>query len=370
MQRLVESTASRSASNSRSGSGGGSKGLRMKLFLMAVGAFAFAFCFLNPAVNTTEIELGEPIASPPRGVEKPAEEEGGNHVIEGSPKPPALVSVVAPPPLHADEVPFLEPWGYNADRNVPRWKAISESIRNDPLRPFTLVDYGADQGYFSASVAHFFLQSYVFALELGGSGGEIWNKNKPKKKDVLTIQEEHIDGLNLRNMMICQARMHQDHFVKFNEMKAKSDYQLMLSVFHWFDLPDRPAFEKAVTDLFRNAHTTFIELPTIGDNSELIRKQVGYSRFSKWYDGRSDVGQILQDAADAHHLPVKITKILESKWIRWTREVYRVDLIEDDYDKEGKNVVELFHCEDRRKVYGCESRARFSNCRDIYGEGA
>lgn len=300
--------------------------------------------------------------------------------------PSAVAGAVARPMILE-----LPPWGYNRDRNTPRWRAIYASIAADQRRMvlpngqprhFTLVDYGADQGYFSISVAKFFPQALVMGLEMGGVGGEIWKRNKRRDgkdvidADVLAVQEGKIAELGVKNMLICQTKVEPGHFFALNGQRLISDYQLVLSVFHWFRLPDRAAFERTVTALFRNARTTFIELPTMGDGSALIRKQVGWEFFSKWYDNRNDIAEILSAAAKNQGLQVRVTRVIGVRWIRWEREVFRVDVIpssaslsssspadaptrpvDGSFDKEG------FGCAARQKIYGCNlSRALHNKC--------
>jgi hypothetical protein len=266
------------------------------------------------------------------------------------------------------EIPELAPWGYNADRNVPRWKAIyrsiaSDAFSHDPTHPLSVIDHGADQGYFAVSMAKFFPHATVIGLELGGAGGMIWVKGKQlAKTDVLRDQEGHLDRNQLSNVIICQTRMHQRHFFALRAARSVVDYQLMLSVFHWFDLKTRDAFEEAVAALFATARTTFIELPIVGDKSKLIRDQVGYENFVKWYDGRDDIGQILMDAAKNQRIQVRVQKILSSKWVKWTRDVFRVDYF-GPVGSDDLAIPASFQCEKRLEVYGCNmTRKRFLSC--------
>lgn len=239
-------------------------------------------------------------------------------------------------------------WGYNKDRNIPRWKAISTSIAGDNRQgAFTVVDYGADQGFFSISTAAAFPTARVIGLELGGVGGEIWKKKN--SQDVLEIQEQKVKELRVEGrMMICQTMVKPEHFSALEAVHSVSDYQYVLSVFHWFDLKTREDFEKTIAALLRNSKTTFIELPTIGDNSKLIRQQVGWENFVKWYDGRTDTGIILREAAEAHNIVVKVTPIASVPWIRWTRVVHRIDVVDE-------TVSSTLLCKERRQIYGCNT---------------
>ena len=251
---------------------------------------------------------------------------------------------------------MIPAWGYNKDRNIPRWKAISASIAGDHRQSaFTVVDYGADQGYFSISTAATFPLSRVIGLEMGGVGGEIWKKKN--SQEVLDIQEQKIKELGVEGrMMICQTMVKPDHFFALETARSVSDYQYVLSVFHWFDLKTRADFEKAIAALLRNAKTTFIELPTIGDNSKLIRQQVGWEHFVKWYDGRTDTGIILREAAEAHNIVVKVTAIATVPWVKWTRVVHRIDVVD-------ASASSSLMCKERRQIYGCNpARSLHQSC--------
>jgi hypothetical protein len=254
----------------------------------------------------------------------------------------------------------IQAWGYNSDRNVPRLAAIEAAIAADwkdaSGAEFTLVDYGADQGYFSITLAHKFPRSRVISVEMGGVGGEIWKKKGTL--DVIAIQEDMAKQHGVTNMRICQTKVLPTMFDALNAANINHRYQLVLSVFHWFELPTRAAFEHAITNLFKNAATTFIELPTIGDRSAEIRGQVGWKNFERWYDGRNDIGVILADAAKSANLRVRVTMLVSVPWAKWSRDLYRVDV-------EGFPVGPSDSPDDcvvRRKTYQCATHPRLGLC--------
>jgi hypothetical protein len=254
----------------------------------------------------------------------------------------------------------VESWGYNSHRNIPRMTAIEAAIKSDWKDPshaeFTLVDYGSDQGYFAITLAQKFPRSHVISIEMGGVGGEIWKKEG--SVDVLVIQENMANERDVTNMRICQTKVLPTMFDELNAANVKHRYQLVLSVFHWFALPTRAAFEHAITNLFKNAATTFIELPTIGDRSEAIRKQVGWENFEKWYDGRDDIGVIIADAAKSANLRVRVTKLVSVPWVKWSRDMYRVD-VEGFSVRPSDGAKE---CSARRATYQCATRQRLELC--------
>ena len=360
--------------------------MHMPIVLLCIGLAAYIALFLLPYAATDDLPEGRPADSnvalvPPLSkIRLTQQPHAGSSVdsssnsaasgllnsesLQGAKSAAGLSSVSlvqSPSALRPGEVPSLHPWGYNKDRNLARWKALYVSIAADARQRFTLIDYGADQGYFSISVAKFFPDAFVMGLEMGGCGGEIWKKHC----DVLLIQEQQLLQRRVTNMRICQAKMHQKQFAALAKASMTHDYQFVLSVFHWFDLKSRDEFEVALVDLLRNAKTTFIELPTIGDDGPIIRKQVNYESFKKWYDGRTNIGEIIKQAADRHSLQVNTTLLVSLPWAqKYTRDVYRVDQLALGG---VSTAVERssFRCRERREIYGCNTaRAKFNECPD------
>jgi hypothetical protein len=346
MQRLLEQKSpylKHTASSHR---------MHIPLVLLCIGLAAYIALFLLPYAATDDPPHRQPqlVTVLPQS-EIVASSSGSS----GSAKEPFDASTA----LRSGEVPSLHPWGYNKDRNLARWKPLYASIAADQRNRFTLIDYGSDQGFFSVSVAKFFPQSLVMGLEMGGCGGEIWKKHC----DVLLIQERQLRERQLSNMIICQTKMHQDHFRDLAAKAIISDYQFVLSVFHWFNLRTREDFEAALVDLLRNAKTTFIELPTIGDDGPIIRKQVNYESFKRWYDGRTNVGTIIAESATRHQLVVNVTLLVSLPWAeKYTRDVYRVDQLGMGA-RSAPIDRSAFRCEDRRKIYGCNTaRTLYNAC--------
>ena len=224
--------------------------------------------------------------------------------------------------------------------------------------------YSADEGYFSISTAFSFPESKVIAIDMGGVGGSIWKKNH----DVLRVQEEKARKYEVGDRFtICQTAAKPDHFFGLSKAGTGHDYQFVLSVFHWFTMETRQDFEKVIVALFKNAKTTFIELPIAGDFGERFMKQVGSAYFTKWYDGRSDIYQIITDSLKAQGVGGSVSKIGSVKWLPgdkkkgekdWDREVFRVDIHDDPLD---------FDCPAHFKLYDCKpsttpKSVEFSKC--------
>eukprot|EP00756_Hemistasia_phaeocysticola_P016041 Hpha_TRINITY_DN15451_c2_g3::TRINITY_DN15451_c2_g3_i2::g.174844::m.174844 len=295
-------------------------------------------------------------------------EEGTHAVVEETRNGGGGAEARSPPPI---ETPFLKSWGYNHKRNVPRWGFLHKEIAadGDVNRPFSLVDYGSDEGFFSISVAKAFPRSLVIGVEMGGVGGSIWVKQG--QKDVLKVTEGKIreHGVQPRVVM-CQTGVGPQHFSALANAGARHDYQFVLSVFHWFSMPDRTSFEEVLVTMLSNAKTTFIELPIVGDRGTRFSKQVGWDKFLRWYDGRSDIGEILRDSLKARGVEGTVKKIGGVKWYPadpkrgetkdWMRETYRVDV---------PSASGRWDCEQHFKLYGCNrttspAPVRYSKCPD------
>eukprot|EP01062_Namystynia_karyoxenos_P068231 TRINITY_DN625_c0_g1_i1.p1 TRINITY_DN625_c0_g1~~TRINITY_DN625_c0_g1_i1.p1 ORF type:complete len:411 (+),score=107.23 TRINITY_DN625_c0_g1_i1:74-1234(+) len=276
----------------------------------------------------------------------------------------------------AGKTPFLQPeWGYNKKRNHARWAFIHKEIAMDGVgdRKLSLVDYGSDEGYFSISVAHAFPRSVVMGVELGGVGGSIWMKKG--SMDVLQTQERKIREFGVQpRVVICQTGVAPKHFFALRKEGLRHDYQFVLSVFHWFSMPDRTSFEEVLVAMLGNARTTFIELPIVGDRGPRFAKQVGWANFLKWYDGRSDIGQVLRDSLRAQGVDGEVRLVGSVKWYPadpkkgetkdWMREVYRVDIPRrPEYDQPGVP----WDCDAHFRVYGCNETTspqpvRYAKC--------
>ena len=400
MQRLLEQSPRNSASAAAR--------QRAQLFVVlgCVVVAAWLAFFVLPAFDETTISsdrisgvsLHAPIASPPRAVHDLAD---GGHSAGARPQLAAPGSGgetsgksaktkhvrrgrvgAAASNIRPSDIRALEPWGYNAERNPERWRAIGASIKRDVEEGlveerFTLVDYGADAGYFSISTAHEFPKAFVIAVELGGTGGVIW---KTKNKiDVHQIQESQIKAKEIAPgaINLCQTTVRIEHFAQLRELKQFHTYQLVLSVFHWFEMPNRAEFERVVVDLFANARTTFIEMPTIGDDGPIIRRQTGYKYWSVWYAGRTDVAEILRAAIAARGMTATVTTVASLPWAKWTRVVYRVDVLDgadqqplatpparekDEASAADPFSAMSFSCEKHRQVYGCKPRELYQSC--------
>ena len=210
------------------------------------------------------------------------------------------------------------------------------------------------------SAAKAFPRSTIIAVELGGNGGKIWSKTRGK--DVHTEQEEAISNHSVQDsMVLCQTLVLPEMFATLRKEHQKHHYQFVLSVFHWFQLPTRLDFERVVADLFSNARTTFIELPTIGDKSKLIRQQTGYKFWSRWYDDRTDVAVILEAAIAAQGMKAKVTLVASLPWLSWQRVVYRVDVTQVSSSEAGAESWP-FDCEAHRRIYGCRPRRKHQVC--------
>ncbi|KYQ93389.1 hypothetical protein DLAC_06070 [Tieghemostelium lacteum] len=242
-----------------------------------------------------------------------------------------------------------ESFGYHPIRNLPRWRMIEREIEYD-LNHFRtiengsfLVDYGSNSGYFSLHLAEKLPGATMFSLE-----GEAINEYRT----AATEHETKMKEMNITNNFLCKTKVVSERFKELLEKKHVYEYQLCLSVFHWFGMKTKEEFEEVLHNHLMNAKTTFIELPEpmryIGKEGQHAWKHV-----NDWYSGRNEV-EIFADLKDKYQMKMtwKILGALihDNKTVR---KVIRVDVRGQDNDKPDedprkplsqKDLEELYHC--------------------------
>jgi len=138
------------------------------------------------------------------------------------------------------------------------------------------------------------------------------------------------------------------------------DYQLVLSVIHWFDFGTRLDFEKGLIYVLRAAKVTFLEFPYVGPDQKAMHGQIHFKNFFRWLDNRTDLQDLVLDAvaneeANTERISVKITKLADLKWFHHTRPLYRIDRV--DNSAEPTN----FRCHQSIKALMC-SKTLDSSC--------
>ncbi|KAF2074593.1 hypothetical protein CYY_004100 [Polysphondylium violaceum] len=231
------------------------------------------------------------------------------------------------------KIPGEKAFGYHPFRNVPRWKMIEREIENDINRNFrtipagaTMVDYGSNQGYFSVHLAKKVPQALMVSLE-----GEAMKEYD----DAAVEHEKKMVEFNVTNNFLCRTHVKTPMFTQLAKLKHVYEYQLCLSVFHWFGMKTKEHFEEVLFQHLVNARTTFIELPEakkyLGNEG-----QHAWRESNIWFDGRTEV-EVLADIKAKYNMKMswKILGALkhDNKTIR---KVIRVD-VRSDFDSEDQS---------------------------------
>ncbi|EGG13770.1 hypothetical protein DFA_11531 [Cavenderia fasciculata] len=189
--------------------------------------------------------------------------------------------------------------GYHPFRNVPRWRMIEREIELDARMKRDIgkhplcVDYGSNQGYFSTSLAQKLPHSRIMSLE---------GEKTQEYKSAATIHQETLDELNIKNDFICNTTVRPFMFMELVSQNHVYEYQLCLSIFHWFGMKNREEFDKVLFDFLLNSKTSFLELPEsmvyVGPHGH---GQHEWQRVNRWYEGRSEE-VILEDIRTKYNL--------------------------------------------------------------------
>ncbi|EGC38521.1 hypothetical protein DICPUDRAFT_148822 [Dictyostelium purpureum] len=232
--------------------------------------------------------------------------------------------------------------GYHPYRNLPRWRMIERELNLDKreLESTSLIaDYGSNEGYFSIQMAKKFPQARVYSFE-----GEAINEyNAATVKHESQMKEQ-----NIENNFLCKTKIHPTMFKMLVEKQQLYEYQLCLSIFHWFDMNTRDDFEETLINHLVSARTTFIELPE-AMNYKGNEGQHAHGRINRWYADRTE-DQILRDIKEKFEIPNMTWKTLgailhENKTVR---KLIRVDIRLSPEDRSP-----LDHETLKTEVYNC-----------------
>lgn len=279
--------------------------------------------------------------------------------------------------------------GYASGRNQQRWAIIAPAVvrtfltsigrASDENRSIpaevVAIDYGADQGFFSAALAQAARLSLervmpaklriltngecavgkhnlatladaqrfatgrnctanrlvsVLAVEKGGVGGSLWKKKSTL--DVHSRLREVADRLAVRSSLsICAAAITASSLAEQLRRGCSVSVQLVLSMLHWVEGVDsRDDFAKVIGVLARQAALTVLELP-----HPAARNTYGEHRYRKWYSGPGWSGNVTQllSAAVELHCPRSCRVVLlgRTPWGRGLHRelhaIYNVDLL-------------------------------------------
>jgi hypothetical protein len=235
---------------------------------------------------------------------------------------------VARPPTRPDIASLLDfelnaSWGYAVGRNAARWALIRQSLIQSPplsiLREqnkedggshgtlFEVVDFGADQGYFtlstslllSALLRYYGRDGYyirALAVEKGGFGGSFWKAQEMKARSVHDIFTSMAHSMSVDaavRFSLCPTVVNALTFHRdMSRAHCQPTVQLLLSMLHWVDGVDGEAgLLRAICNLAKNAEVTFVELP-----HPAARKTFGVRRYAEWYRREVNVTKLLQKA--------------------------------------------------------------------------
>lgn len=198
-----------------------------------------------------------------------------------------------------------------------------------------VVDYGSNYGYFSLQLAQKFPAGSVFSLE-----GEAWKEyNGAAEFHVKKMQE-----LSITNNYLCRTLVAPATFEELHKAGQVYDYQLSLSVFHWFvPMNTRDVFEESLSNHILNARTTFIELPE-AMNYTGTEGQHMWKRISVWYAGRNEE-QVIEGVAARYNLNVQVKTLGAILHQTGTlRKLIRVDVVDNKKNWELQTMQSIYKC--------------------------
>lgn len=229
----------------------------------------------------------------------------------------------------------FKPFGYHISgpdserhhkRYEDRWCQVGAEILRDTqqslagdLSPFTVVDFGSNEGYFSLAVASSFPAATVISVDSNENffGLFPWESHKKHRGDLSAV-----------NNLLCHSRYEVSTIDSLLSSGMRARFALLLSIFHWLPLNGRLEFETVLCKAVQTALTTFIELPEWGKNTT-----VNWDVWKHWY-GPEDMQLVLTDALRNCPCNPAVVYLGENKIdfgpdnpSTTTRKLYRIDLL-------------------------------------------
>lgn len=208
-------------------------------------------------------------------------------------------------------------WGYAMERNMARWSLIRSSFaqrlpsawqQQHPMQStsasnlFSVIDLGADQGYFTLSMMRMLetvsryhrlasnnvSPSHVkgYAVEKGGFGGAFW-REKEFAKSSRSVHDEIRDHFRSgradshQRLWICPTTVtlpFLEHSL-LSQPACRASVIMALSMLHWVEGVDGVVgFQKAICLLANAADALVVELP-----HPAAKKTFGEKRYRGWY---------------------------------------------------------------------------------------
>ena len=218
-------------------------------------------------------------------------------------------------------LPFNTSFGYQPERNIPRWRVISDEIVKDghaAAARISLIDYGSNAGWFSLCFAATFPRGMVVSVDimscrkpdiLGNRGG----------MQAMAPRLHKLKGgqYGITNNILCDSKITGWSFGELRRSGTVFDYQLSLSVLHWLHMKGQRAFFTAFANHVSVARTSFVEMP-------LPAEGVRQTDVRQWYAGMNNDPMQLMGAAVAARMPGRNVTIRELRG--GYRPMYRVDV--------------------------------------------
>ncbi|PTN34155.1 FkbM family methyltransferase [Desulfonatronum sp. SC1] len=201
--------------------------------------------------------------------------------------------------------------GYRKEHNKYRWDAIVPHIDKDC---FKVLDIGSNYGYFSLSLASHYPNAQIFSIE-----GEFGTGNQESKglKIHHSIKNDHF----IYNNFIYNTLLTDDLVKLFNEKSIVFDYQISFSVFHWIvylkyaNNGSSQNIKKMFVDQLKMAKTTFLELPSFGQQTSMSPYYADHDSFDHLF---SELNR---------ELPLEFEKIGECNWYG-KRDLFHIKLLD------------------------------------------
>eukprot|EP01012_Entosiphon_sulcatum_P023477 TRINITY_DN28525_c0_g1_i1.p1 TRINITY_DN28525_c0_g1~~TRINITY_DN28525_c0_g1_i1.p1 ORF type:complete len:392 (+),score=74.10 TRINITY_DN28525_c0_g1_i1:25-1176(+) len=272
--------------------------------------------------------------------EKPKPDSGatGQREDQRPPPPPpagegkAFLLLPSTPPsnaAHPSTEVDVTGWGaYRPEEQVKRWRVIEAEMSGSPR---AIADYGSNFGFFSVHIAKKFPGAAVFSVQ---------RDDKEFYGGALQFHQKKLKALHVRNNVLCETNMDVPKLQDYFGTETLLDYQLILSIIHWFPLKDRSQMTEFLGKWLSKSKTTFLELPT--ENGHGYQSK----RFKKWYEGGATQLDLLEEAAKRSNLRVEVRQLLSGSGLL-NRKLFRVDVVSARDRDSGfpcPAVVDAFKC--------------------------